>query len=80
MPLVPIMPISGEKRCILPPRPREQPVSRPKSSAINSRGGIPLAKAWPCPRCVEKIGSRSVRCAQTPVAIASWPTYVWHAP
>ena len=26
MPLVPIMPTSGENRCMLPPRPREQPV------------------------------------------------------
>ena len=34
MPLVPIMPISGANRCMLPPRPREQPVARPNSSAI----------------------------------------------
>ena len=54
MPLVPIMPISGENRCMLPPRPREQPVARPNSSAISSRGGMPLASAWPCPRCVLK--------------------------
>ena len=26
MPLVPIMPVSGAKRCMLPPRPCEQPV------------------------------------------------------
>ena len=33
MPLVPIMPISGANRCMLPPRPREQPPARPNSSA-----------------------------------------------
>ena len=33
IPLVPIMPTSGAKRCMLPPRPYEQPVSRPISSA-----------------------------------------------
>ena len=38
MPLVPIMPISGENKCMLPPRPRDNPVSRPNNSAINSRG------------------------------------------
>ena len=57
MPLVPIMPISGENRCMLPPRPCEQPVARPNSSAISSRGGIPLASAWPWPRCVLKTTS-----------------------
>ena len=36
MPLVPIMPTSGANRCMLPPRPREQPVARPNSSAISS--------------------------------------------
>ena len=61
MPLVPIMPISGANRCMLPPRPREQPVARPNSSAISSHGGSPLASAWPCPRCVLKTTSS---CAQ----------------
>ena len=61
MPLVPIMPISGENRCIEPPRPREHPVARPNSSAISSLGGIPFANACPCPRCVLKIGSSFVR-------------------
>ena len=37
------MPISGENRCIEPPRPREHPVARPNNSAISSRGGNPLA-------------------------------------
>ena len=38
MPLVPIMPTSGANRCMLPPRPCEQPVARPNSSAINCAG------------------------------------------
>ena len=45
MPLVPIIPISGENKCMLPPRPREQPVCRPNNSAISSCGGNPLASA-----------------------------------
>ena len=35
MPLVPIMPTSGANRCMLPPRPCEQPLARPYSSAIS---------------------------------------------
>ena len=42
---------------MLPPRPCEQPVARPNSSAISSRGGTPLASAWPWPRCVLKTAS-----------------------
>ena len=44
MPLVPIMPTSGANRCMLPPRPCEQPVARPNSSANNWRGGTPLGQ------------------------------------
>ena len=74
MPLVPIIPNSGAKRCMLPPRPPEQPVARPKSSAISAWGGTPLARAWPWPRWVLKTASSSRRWAQTPAATASWPT------
>ncbi len=69
-----IMPTSGEKRCMLPPRPCEQPVALPKSSAKTWRGGTPLARAWPWPRWVLKAASSSRRWAQTPVAMASSPT------
>ena len=47
MPLVPIMPISGANRCMLPPRPREQPVSRPYSSAISCTRLEPLGQRVP---------------------------------
>ena len=57
MPLVPIRPTSGANRCMLPPRPCEQPVARPNSSAKSCRGGTPLARAWPWPRCVLKTTS-----------------------
>ena len=66
MPLVPIMPTSGAKRCMLPPRPCEQPLSRPKSSATRLRGETPLARAWPWPRCVLKTTSSRRKWAQTP--------------
>ena len=49
MPLVPIKPVSGAKRCMLPPRPCEQPVALPKSSAATARGLTPLASACPWP-------------------------------
>ena len=45
IPLVPIRPISGLKRCILPPLPFEQPVSFPNNSDISSKGSKPFAKA-----------------------------------
>ncbi len=38
------MPISGENRCMLPPRPCEKPVLRPNSSAISSCGVHPLGQ------------------------------------
>ncbi len=44
MPLVPSMPTSGEKMCMLPPRPCEQPVTRPSSSAISSTWGNALGQ------------------------------------
>ena len=45
IPLVPISPISGLKRCMLPPLPFEQPVSFPNNSDISSKGSKPFAKA-----------------------------------
>ena len=74
IPLVPIMPTSGENRCMLPPRPCEQPLARPNSSAISASGATPLASAWPWPRCVLKTASAWRRCAHTPTATASSPT------
>ena len=74
IPLVPRSPTSGAKRCMLPPRPREQPVARPNSSAISSRGGTPFASAWPWPRWVLSTVSSGRRWAETPVATASSPT------
>ena len=40
----------ASKKCIEPPRPFEQPVSLPKSSAMIARADIPLAYAWPWSR------------------------------
>ena len=45
IPLVPIRPISGLKRCILPPLPFEQPVFLPNNSDISSKGSRPFANA-----------------------------------
>ncbi len=39
--------------CIEPPRPPEQPSTRPNSSAITFSGGVPRTSAWPCERYVE---------------------------
>ena len=49
IPLVPIRPISGANRCMLPPRPREQPVARPNSSAISCRGLQTLGQGMAVP-------------------------------
>ena len=49
IPLVPIMPVSGANRCMLPPRPCEQPVARPKSSANNCAGRHALGQRVPVP-------------------------------
>ena len=35
------------KMCIEPPLPRAAPVTRPNSSAMTFRAGIPRASAWP---------------------------------
>src|SRR4029453_10817264 len=40
----------------------------------------PLAMAWPWPRWVEAMSSSGRRWAQTPVAMASSPTYRWTNP
>src|SRR5579859_5087510 len=64
----------GANRCMLPPRPREQPVARPNNSAMSALGATPLASACPWPRCVLKTTSSLCRLAHTPVATASSPT------
>ena len=47
MPLVPIIPISGLKRCILPPRPCEQPVTRPEEFRDHLARGDALGQGMP---------------------------------
>ena len=49
IPLVPIMPVSGANRCMLPPRPWEQPVARPKSSANSCARRHALGQGMPVP-------------------------------
>jgi len=50
MALVPIAPASAQRRCIEPPRPREQPVLFPNISAMMAFMPTPRSSAWPCSR------------------------------
>lgn len=71
MPLAPSMPRETSLMCMLPPRPRQAPVTRPYSSEYMCLKLTPLATACPCPRWVEVIWSSSRRAAITPAATAS---------
>ncbi len=53
MPFAPSMPRDTSAMCIEPPLPLQDPVARPKSSAIISSSGTPFAMQWPWPRCVD---------------------------
>src|SRR5216117_1381298 len=50
--LAPRLPVSGSAMCIEPPLPRQYPGSLPRSSANMRLTDAPLARQWPCPRCV----------------------------
>ncbi len=43
---------AGSATCIDPPLPRQSPVTFANSSAIIPSTSAPLARQWPCPRCV----------------------------
>ena len=79
-PLVPNNPQDASYKCIVPPRPPQQPSRLPYSSAIRVLGDIPLASAWPWPRWVLVIQSVLRRWAQTPTPEASWPMYKCRKP
>jgi hypothetical protein len=71
--LAPSMPRLKSAMCIVPPLPRQRPSVEPQSSSIMAAGSQPLARQWPWPRCVLMMRSSSVKCSQTPTAMASIP-------
>ena len=79
MPLVPIIPTSGRTGACDPPRPCEQPVCRPNSSANKLTRRDPLGQGMTVAavRAEHHVAGRKI--GQTPAAMASSPTYVWQA-
>ena len=57
MPLVPIMPISGRKQVHAAAAAVRAAGRSPVQFGDELRGGTPLARAWPWPRCVLKTAS-----------------------